>query len=92
MPSTVILGSARTPIGKLGGALASLDAPTLGGIAMAGALERAEVEPAQIEHIVMGTVLQAKIQNDLSALDLLEDGLFRLLGVRAPSRRKELTR
>jgi acetyl-CoA C-acetyltransferase len=59
MPSTVILGSARTPIGKLGGALASLDAPTLGGIAMAGALERAEVEPAQIEHVVMGTVLQA---------------------------------
>ena len=59
MPSTVILGSARTPIGKLGGALAPLDATTLGGIAMAGALERSDVEPEQIQHIVMGTVLQA---------------------------------
>jgi acetyl-CoA C-acetyltransferase len=59
MPSTVILGSARTPIGKLGGALASLDATSLGGIAMAGALERSDVEAEQIEHIVMGTVLQA---------------------------------
>ncbi len=59
MPVTVILGAARTPIGKLGGALASLDAPTLGGIAIAGALERAAVAPEQLEHVVMGTVLQA---------------------------------
>ena len=59
MPSTVILGSARTPIGKLGGALASLPATSLGAIAMSGALERAEVEPEQIQHVVMGTVLQA---------------------------------
>src|SRR5665213_2276888 len=59
MPTTVILGSARTPFGKLGGVLATLDAPTLGGIAMAGALERAAVAPEQIEHVIMGTVLQA---------------------------------
>ena len=59
MPSTVILGSARTPIGKLGGALATLDAPTLGGVAIAGALERADVAPEEIGHVVMGTVLQA---------------------------------
>ena len=43
MPSTVILGSARTPIGKLGGALASLPAATLGATAIAGALERSGV-------------------------------------------------
>ena len=43
MPNTVILASARTPIGKLGGALASLPAVTLGGVAIAGALERAGV-------------------------------------------------
>jgi len=55
----VILGSARTPIGKLGGALASLDAPTLGSVAIAGALERAEVSPEQVDHVVMGTVLAA---------------------------------
>jgi acetyl-CoA C-acetyltransferase len=59
MASTVILGTARTPIGKLGGGLAPLDAPTLGGAAIAGALARAGVEPAQVEHVVMGTVLQA---------------------------------
>ena len=59
MASTVILGTARTPIGKLGGGLAPLDAPTLGATAIAGALERAGVEPAQVEHVVMGTVLQA---------------------------------
>jgi len=57
--ATVILGSARTPIGKLGGALASLDAPTLGSVAIAGALERAEVSPEQVDHVVMGTVLAA---------------------------------
>src|SRR5665213_1378496 len=59
MPATVILGSARTPIGKLGGGLAALDAPSLGGVAIAAALERSGVEPEQIEHVVMGTVLQA---------------------------------
>ena len=44
MPKTVILGAARTPIGKLGGGLASLDATELGGTAIKAALERADVE------------------------------------------------
>src|SRR5438045_7317253 len=59
MPSTVILSSARTPIGKLGGGLSSLDATELGGTAIAAALERAEVDPDQVQHVVMGQVLQA---------------------------------
>ncbi len=59
MPKTVILSSARTPIGKLGGSLASLDATELGGIAIEAALERADVAPEQVEHVVMGQVLQA---------------------------------
>src|SRR3989440_789269 len=59
MPGTVILSSARTPIGKLGGGLSSLDATELGGTAVAGALERAEVDPDQVQHVVMGQVLQA---------------------------------
>jgi acetyl-CoA C-acetyltransferase len=59
MPSTVILSSARTPIGKLGGGLSSLDATELGGTAIAAALERAEVDPEQVQHVVMGQVLQA---------------------------------
>lgn len=59
MPKTVILSAARTPIGKLGGGLSSLDATALGGTAIAAALERADVAPEQIEHVVMGQVLQA---------------------------------
>ncbi len=59
MPKTVILGSARTPIGKLGGGLSTLKATDLGGIAIKAALERADVAPEQVDHVVMGTVLQA---------------------------------
>jgi acetyl-CoA C-acetyltransferase len=59
MPKTVILGAARTPIGKMGGGLSSLDATELGGLAISAALERAGVEPEQVEHVVMGQVLQA---------------------------------
>src|SRR4051812_1025898 len=59
MPKTVILSSARTPIGKVGGGLSSLDATELGGLAISAALERAGVEPKQVEHVVMGQVLQA---------------------------------
>src|SRR5688572_9918298 len=59
MPSTVILGAARTPIGKLGGGLSSLDATELGGIAIRAALERADVGPDEVQHVVMGQVIQA---------------------------------
>ena len=59
MPKTVILGAARTPIGKMGGGLSTLDATELGGVAIEAALERSGVEPEQVEHVVMGQVLQA---------------------------------
>jgi acetyl-CoA C-acetyltransferase len=59
MSKTVILASARTPVGKMGGGLSSLEATELGGVAIAAALERAGVEPEQVEHVVMGQVLQA---------------------------------
>jgi acetyl-CoA C-acetyltransferase len=59
MPKTVILSAARTPIGKLGGALASLDATELGATAVRAALERAEVDGGQVDQVVMGQVLQA---------------------------------
>jgi acetyl-CoA C-acetyltransferase len=59
MPKTVILGAARTPVGKMGGGLSSLDATELGGLAISAALERAGVDPEQVEHVVMGQVLQA---------------------------------
>jgi len=59
MPSSVILGTARTPFGKMGGALASLNAIQLGSKAITAALERSSVEPEQVEQVVFGQVLQA---------------------------------
>ncbi|MHB1837242.1 MAG: acetyl-CoA C-acetyltransferase [Solirubrobacteraceae bacterium] len=59
MPKTVILSAARTPIGKLGGGLAPVDATELGATAIRAALERADVEPEQVQHVVMGQVIQA---------------------------------
>src|SRR5687768_11828878 len=59
MPRTVILGAARTPVGKLGGGLSSLHPTDLGGIAIKAALERAEVAPEQVQHVIVGQVLQA---------------------------------
>ena len=54
----VILASARTPFGRLGGALASLPATVLGGEAIRAALERSGLDPSEVEHVIMGMVLQ----------------------------------
>src|SRR5687767_5387847 len=59
MSQTVILGTARTPFGKMGGALASKGAPELGGGAIESALERAEVGADQVQQVIFGQVLQA---------------------------------
>src|SRR5437588_5392569 len=59
MPKTGILSAARTPIGKLGGGLASVDATDLGATAIQAALERADVAPDEVQHVVMGQVIQA---------------------------------
>ncbi len=59
MPKTVVLGAARTPFGKLGGALSSLDAVDLGARSVEAALERAEVAPGEVEGMAFGQVLQA---------------------------------
>jgi acetyl-CoA C-acetyltransferase len=59
MSKTVILGAARTPIGKMGGALSTLDATELGAVAIEAALERSKVEPEQVQHVIMGQVIQA---------------------------------
>jgi acetyl-CoA C-acetyltransferase len=59
MPGSVILAGARTPIGKLSGALAGFSAMDLGGFAIAAALERAGVSPEDVDYVFMGQVLQA---------------------------------
>jgi acetyl-CoA C-acetyltransferase len=59
MPGSVIVSTARTPIGKLSGAFASLTAMDLGGVAIRAALERGGVGPEQVDYVIMGHVLQA---------------------------------
>jgi acetyl-CoA C-acetyltransferase len=58
-PGSYIVAGARTPIGKMSGALASFSAAELGGIAIAAALERAGVAPDEVQHVIMGQVLMA---------------------------------
>ena len=59
MSRSVIVSAVRTPFGKLGGALAKREATELGSIAIRAALERAGLEPGEVEYVIMGQVLQA---------------------------------
>ena len=59
MAGSVILSGARTPIGKLSGALAGFSAAELGGLAIKAALERAGLSGEQVDYVFMGQVLQA---------------------------------
>lgn len=59
MPGSVIIGGARTPIGKLGGSLKGFTAMELGGFAIRGALERARVGGDEVDYVIMGHVIQA---------------------------------
>ena len=59
MPGSVIVSSARTPIGKLSGALSALSATDLGGHAIRAALSRAGVAAEQVDYVYMGQVIQA---------------------------------
>jgi len=59
MAGSYLVAGARTPIGKMSGALASLSAADLGGAAIQAALERAGVAPDEVQHVIMGQVLMA---------------------------------
>jgi acetyl-CoA C-acetyltransferase len=59
MPGSVIVSGARTPIGKLLGSLAGLQAVDLGGVAIEHALSRAGITGEQVDYVIMGQVLQA---------------------------------
>jgi acetyl-CoA C-acetyltransferase len=59
MARSVIVSAVRTPFGKLGGGLADYQATELGAIAIREALSRARLEPAEVEYVIMGQVLQA---------------------------------
>jgi acetyl-CoA C-acetyltransferase len=59
MPGSVIVSSARTPIGKLSGSLSTFAATDLGGHAIAAALARGGVDAEQVDYVLLGQVLQA---------------------------------
>ncbi|MGW5692374.1 acetyl-CoA C-acetyltransferase [Streptomyces asiaticus] len=61
MPGSVIIGGARTPIGKMLGALSALSAPHIGASAVRAAVERAGISPDQVDAVIMGTVIQAGV-------------------------------
>jgi len=66
---------ARTPFGKLGGALAPLSATTLGAVALTAAIERSKVDPSEIEHVTFGEVLQAGVGQNPARQVLFKSGL-----------------
>jgi len=59
MNKVVIVSAARTPIGSFMGALSGIPAPKLGAVAIKGALEKIDLEPQQVEEVLMGNVVQA---------------------------------
>src|SRR3954452_8990849 len=59
MPGSVIVAGARTPIGKMSGALAGFSAMDLGGFAMSAALSRAGREGSDVDYVIMGHVIRA---------------------------------
>jgi acetyl-CoA C-acetyltransferase len=75
MPQPVIAAGARTPVGKLLGALSSLSAPELGGIAIRAALERAGVSPEQVGAVIFGNVVQAGVGPNPARLAAAKGGI-----------------
>ncbi|MFZ0033188.1 MAG: hypothetical protein WAK84_15090 [Candidatus Cybelea sp.] len=71
----VVIGMARTPFGKLGGALAPLTATTLGAVALTGAIDRSKIDPSDIEHVTFGEVLQAGVGQNPARQVLFKSGL-----------------
>ena len=61
MNEVYIISAVRTPIGSFGGSLSSQSASQLGAIAIKGAVERAGIDPSQVQEVFMGNVLSANI-------------------------------
>jgi acetyl-CoA C-acetyltransferase len=71
----VILSAARTPVGKLGGSLKNLAAPQLGAVAISAAVERAGVQPSDVQECMMGIVLSAGVGQNPARQAALKAGL-----------------
>lgn len=75
MKRVFICGSCRTPIGKMGGALASLTAVELGSIVIKEALNRSKVPAEQVDHVYMGNVLQTGSGQNVARQSAIKAGL-----------------
>ena len=75
MEEIVIVGAARTPIGKFGGTLAKTPAAQLGALAIRSALERARVVPEQVSEVIMGQVLTAGVGQNPARQAAMKAGL-----------------
>jgi acetyl-CoA C-acetyltransferase len=75
MKEPVIISATRTAIGKFQGALKSFTAPQLGSIAVRAAIERAGIDPSQVEEVIMGCVLQAGLGQNPARQAALNAGI-----------------
>ena len=75
MTQAFVLSAVRTPIGKFLGGLSELPAPDLGAVVVADALRRANVDPARVDEVIMGSVLQAGLGQNPARQAALKGGL-----------------
>ena len=72
---SVILAGARTPIGRFHGALATMTATDLGAVAIKAALQRAGVDPAHVDYVIMGQVVTAGTGQNPARIAAVEAGI-----------------
>jgi acetyl-CoA C-acetyltransferase len=75
MKQAVIISATRTAVGKFQGALKTFTAPELGSVVVRAAIERAGVEPQQVDEVIMGCVLQAGLGQNPARQAALKAGL-----------------
>ena len=75
MEKVFILGACRTPIGKMGGALASVSAADLGALVIRESLKRSKISPEQVDHVYMGCVIQAGLGQNVARQSAWKAGL-----------------
>jgi acetyl-CoA C-acetyltransferase len=76
----VILGAARTPVGRIGGALADVPAARLGAAAIAAAVDRAGVDPAAIDEVYLGNVVSAGLGQNIARQCAINGGIPETVG------------
>lgn len=84
--TAVIVGAARTPIGKFLGGLSSFSAPQLGAIAIRAALERSKVERSDINDVILGNVVSAGLGQAPARQAALNGGVPDTVGAMSVSR------